>query len=181
MKAEMTIPIEFEHFLSFLFGKKRFHGHSGHFPFSVWKKDLISIFKTLSRAVSINLDTDPAYAEEIAGWCEHAIADIREAKSVDELNADTIRHLLRIIFMLLGDMPNNWHARQTSHRNVWTLDRFRKIGYLRTIRHRANKLIEMAEGRPRSEKLPTAMHRDSPEGFIEWYRKNRPDLYEKVR
>lgn len=184
--TEVYVPIEVEHLLSVLFGKKHFHGHCGHLSLSTWKNDVLRINHAIRRAVELNLEGDDEHRDKIAEQCGHLSDNLKTAKSADQANGIAIKHLTTLIFMLLGDMPNNWERRGTSHPDTWKLDRHRKVVYVRTTEQKANRIMELASD-PEFKHLEFSKtelwlkrrgkFRNNAGAFVKWFRENFSDVY----
>jgi hypothetical protein len=54
----ITTDLDFEHMLSMLLGKERYHGACGHLPPKVWRSQLREIFRALKRAAHGSIHGD---------------------------------------------------------------------------------------------------------------------------
>src|SRR5947199_7277141 len=143
MERRIYTDIDFEHFLSRLFGKRAYHGFVGEHSLSTWKKELTRIVRTVQRAIRLNVDTDDFHRDDMLETCERAIQNIKAANLPDEASTAMIKFSVAINFMLLGQLPDHWENDHVSHTKYWKLDRYRKLIYIRTPEHKANLLIHL--------------------------------------
>jgi hypothetical protein len=189
MREEIYVSHDFEHILSYLFGKNRYHGFAGFCKGARWKTELIKVVRTIQRAVRINVDTDDFHRRDIVDCCERTILALKSAQTLDEINTTMIGFAVRTIFMLLGRFPDNWDKKSVSNSKAWRLDEFRKLAYTRTLEQRARLILSLTDKYPYSDRLPK--YRDlmrirqtelkgDPEKFLEWFRKNYRDAYDET-
>ncbi len=189
MERGINVPLSFEHLLSLLFGKIFYHGFVGTHTLGEWKKELIKLIKATERAIKFNIDKDDFHRNDMVNTCGRSVENLRSAKSFDEVNTFMLEFCMRIIFMLLGHIPDNWDKKSTSHINSWKLDKFRKLVYLRTPEHKANLILSLADKFGYSEHLPK--ERDlfrkrhfefggDTERFLHWFKNNYRDVYNEI-
>jgi len=184
----VTTDLDFEHMLSMLLSKERFHGASGHLPPSAWRGQLKDIFRAVKRAAHRSIQGDQRHRAAIEARCELAIEDLGKCRTTDKLSVTAIRHLTRIVFLLMGEWPRNWDktAGAASHPSNWRLDRLRSLHYLRTPAQLFQEVLDLTE-RPEYEKqLPTKgdlwnrlsrIHKGDYEEFLHWFKQQYPSLY----
>ncbi len=177
-------PMSFEYLMSSLFGMQFYHGFVGYLRLTIWKKELIKILKAVKRAIDLNIDTDEFHRNELISRCDFGMRKLRESKYKDELDANMIESLIRIVFLLLGEMPENARRRSTSNPKCWKLDRARKITYVQTLQQKTWLILHLA--RKKCEKAPDydelweklcVEYRGDHRRFIKWYKDTYPDKY----
>ena len=57
-KNRIYASLEFEYLLTRLFGKYNYHGYVGEKSFKEWKRDLAKVFRSILRALTLNVETD---------------------------------------------------------------------------------------------------------------------------
>ena len=57
----VTIPIEIEHFLSFMFGKTSTHGLAGINDKKIWAKQVFKLTTHLEKYINANVTTDETH------------------------------------------------------------------------------------------------------------------------
>jgi hypothetical protein len=184
----ITTDLSFEHMLSFLFGQKRFHGRSGHLSPRVWRGQILEIFKTLEKAVRETLNGDDRHRQEIEKHCQRAIADLRRARSTGQISVTAIEHLTYIVFLVIGEWPNNWEKgiRDAPHPKNWNLTRYRTLQYLRSDEQKIQQIISLTEKPEFSKLLPSRndlwnqLHqrcKGNARQFIAWFKIEYRDIY----
>lgn len=181
--VSVYVPMSFEYLMSSLFGQQFYHGYVGYLRLKRWKKDLIKILKTVRKTIEINIDTDEFHKNELCSKCDLGIRKLKESKYKDQLDVNMVESLTRIVFMLIGDMPENSRKKSTANPKCWKLDQARKITYVQTLHQRVWLIMHRA--RIRGEKNPDYdelwekhfEYRGDKRRFIEWYKEAYPDKY----
>jgi hypothetical protein len=174
--------------LSELLGKKRFHGACGHLPPRVWRTQLTHIFRTLRKAAHGSLHGDRKHRDVIDARCNSAVKCLGDCKNTDELSAAAIRHLAQIVFLVMGEWPNNWHksASAAAHPQNWSLTRLRSLHYLRSPDQLFQEILDLTELPGYKKILPTKgelwdrlsrVHKGDYEAFLDWFKVEHPRVY----
>ncbi len=186
MRNNVYIPIEFEHFLSELFGQNSHHGFVGEHSLSVWRRELIKIVRTIRRAVKINIDTDAFHRDDMVRRCDLTIESIKKAGTSDEVNAAMIKFSVRLNFMLMGDLPDNWDRKSISHESALTFNKHRKIAYVQNNEQRANLIMSLPSKWNYKDRVPDNLELwlkrfrefdGDTEKFLIWFKLNYTEVY----
>ena len=189
MDKEVTVSYDFEHLLSNLFGKNRYHGFVGTHKVARWKGELTKVVRAIQRTVKINVDTDDFHRRDIVDCCERTIPSLKAAQTSNEVNTVMIEFAIKTIFMLLGHLPDNWDKKSISNPKLWRLDTFRKLAYIRTPEQRANLVLSLTDRYGYSDRLPKwrdlllkrhTEFKGDPVKFLEWFKQNYRDVYDEI-
>ena len=179
-------PLSFEHMLGRLFGEKFSCGFSSYSKkIASWKKVQIKLLKSVKKAVLVNVDTDEYHMKDILMICDSGLKKISQCKSIDQINVNMIESYTKIIFRLLGNMPNNSRKKNVSHRSIWKLNKFRKLTYTQTVDQKVNLILRIAKqrgskGDPSFSELWDKLYiefKSDKIRFLDWYKKNFKDKY----
>lgn len=186
----MPVTLSFEYLLSHMFGKQSYHGFVGAYSASEWKKHILKIIKAMQNAIVVNIDiADECHKRNLFEICRSATETIKKEKTKDMINLYTIEYLVRIIFELMGKMPDNWARKVVNRLCDWKLNKYRKIIYTQTKRQKVNLIVSLPNGslyRRRFKdtnelfyKLVADLKGDSDK-FLQWFKEKYPDLYLKL-
>ena len=187
-EERMYVPLTFEYLLSFLFGKRTYHGFVAEHKISNWKKHMLKVTNGIRKAIIVNLDNcDEFHRKELLGLCERAEKEIKKAKRKDEVNSILIEFLIKMVFELMG-LPENWHRKVVNRLEDWRLNKYRKLVYTQTAQQKANLMLYLArryktryKGRLPEETDLCKMLRHEFKGdsrkFVEWFRNKCKNIY----
>ncbi len=85
-KNSIDVPLSFEHMMSYLFGKKNYHGLVGAVSNKCWKRDLVKINQYIKKSIDINVNSDRLHRQILTQVCDRLDRKIRKAKIIDEMN-----------------------------------------------------------------------------------------------
>jgi hypothetical protein len=184
----ITTNLSFEHMMSFLLGKKRFHGASGHLSPGAWRRQIVQIFKALDRAVRETVRGDERHMRQIERRCKDAIADLGKARSTGRISVAAIEHLTHVAFLIIGEWPNNWEKSPSAapRSKNWSLSHYLTLQYLRSHEQRVRQIIALADGHEFKGRLPSRhelydqLHRTcagDSRRFIAWFKREYKDIY----
>lgn len=187
MKQKETIylTVEFEHLLTFLFGKKHYHGYAGEHDFKSLKSHLTKIFNAIEKSANLNMNSDNLHRGDIENLCKVAKSFIKQSHSISHLNLISIEYLTKIVFQLMGQFPNNWGKGSTSNPQSWSLSKYRTIISTHTYEQKANIIIDAAY-RSKFNQLPkrnellkllNMKFKNKYKLFVEWFREKYPEVY----
>lgn len=175
--------------LSLLFGKRNYHGFVGQHDIGSWKTQMVKVFRAISRSITLNIDSDEYQINELSSLIERYCANVKKADSIDKINVLTIEALIKICFQLLGELPNNWDKKATSHSQAWILNTFRKVSYSQNLDQKVNLLISLTNDVDYSKRLPKRnileaklydqLNNDKKE-FIAWFKKEYTEVYLEI-
>lgn len=186
----ISIPIEYEYLLSFLFGKSNYHAITGTQDIKFLKKTFTNIFKSITRSINLNIySCDQTQKNELLSICDNALADIKKPANSEILNIRMITNLTKIVFLLIGQVPNNWEKRKTNFNKEWKLDKYRNINYTSNYQQMTFLILDNYKTYSKSinglsikklwDKLNYEFHNDYFK-FINWFKNNHFDIYKKI-
>ncbi len=186
-KETISVPISFEYLLTVLFGKQTYHGFVGVHKVYNWKTHILKLFNAIRKSIIINITvTDEFHKNELLVISARAVEKIRQCKTKDEVNILAIEYLTRIIFELMGKMPNNWDKRIVNRLEYWKLDEFRKLGYTQTERQKLNLILSLPNRDQYSDRFSDKSElfykyrvnfRSNNNKFIKWFKEKYKDIY----
>ena len=186
---EIYVNTDFEHLMSFLYGKVNYHGDTGHKTISDWKGRLIKIIGSIEKGIRYNVDSDEFHKDKLNLFCEIARNEIKNSSSINQINTKTIYCLVNIIFCLFGDMPDNWDLKTTNKINHWKFDNNRTLNYTQTPKQKANLILHLSMNSGYSNILPEYselskkrfydFNKDDTK-FIEWFKETYSTAYMKI-
>jgi len=186
------IPDVTEYFFKTMFGRVKYHQRLSHdISLTAWKKELTKLFKHLKKFISVNVDsTDKQHYNKLMEYCDLAFEVINISRGKDEVNISILTLLFKINFLLMGDLPYNEKIRNS--RNLWKLDRFRKITYCQTLEQKFELIMDKYDLRKEPSgsdfkksfqyKLISKLHEFNQDycKFIEWFRENHRQKYDEL-
>lgn len=174
-----STDLSFEFFLKSIYGERIFHGYS----ITRLRQECKRLVKTIKRAVELNIETDSFHKSRI----NLALDELDNAFKDKDFEPAYIIGLVKMVFLLLGDIPNNWNRKKTSQPSDFILNQHRKIVYLQNLRQKVNLIWKAHEYEPycntikRHELFTTYMNENNGEWslkkFIVWYKKKYPKFY----
>jgi hypothetical protein len=186
-KDSIYVPISFEFLMSSLFGKTNYHGYVGSVRQSIWKKDLIKIVKYIKKSIIINANTDHFHKSELIKTCNTIEEKIKKSKSFDEINLETIEGFIRLVFLLLGNMPNHWDRKSPYLDKFWELDGHRTLIYSQSDEQKVYLIINLVDIRKQFsikvedyENLSSLFYkrfRENASEFLSWFKDSYPETY----
>lgn len=130
--------------LNYLFGM-RYHQYTGLIEYSTWKKTLIKVITAIQKSIDKTItviDADHRYRLDLE--CKLLKDNIKNASSIDEINEKTILGLIKLVFYLIGERPNNSHRHNTNNNKYWELNSQRQLLYFQTNKQKFNAIINNA-------------------------------------
>ena len=189
-KDTVNVPISFEYLLSSLFGKRRYHGFVGLHTFKIWKKHIIKLIGAIQKSITVNVDsTDELNKKTLIRICERAIGEIKRAKRIENINMAMIECLTRLVFELMGGIPDHWDYKAVNRSEHWKLDHYRKLTYTQTTKQKACLILSLADKQPYGSQLPSYRDlgqklwrdfRGNANEFVQWFKQNYPAVYTDV-
>lgn len=184
------VPISIEYLMSELFGKLQYHGYVGAVSRSTWKKDLLKVAKYIKRAVLLNVETDAIHRKKVLATCDALLQDLGAASTINAANAAVIEHLIRLVFLLLGNMPDHWRRRSPYSDSFWKLNGHRTLHYSQSVEQKVATLINAVDIQKRVE-VPLEEHPNLHEAFylgfkgnssefLTWFKNKYPAAYCEV-
>jgi hypothetical protein len=178
--------MDYEHLLRAMFGNKYYGKASITYDLGGWKKIYLRIIDALEKAIDVNIDdTDSLHLNSLHQTCEQLRGDVKRAKTLEELHQQIIIDLVRLNFILIGDMPNNWMKTQVNRDEHYKLDSSRKIHYTQTLRQKVSLIFSLPESSLYASKLPKTREliekfmklQQNHKKFLEWFKQTYPAIY----
>jgi hypothetical protein len=175
-------PIEFEYFLSNIFGQQIYHWFVWRKTFIKFKNTNIKLIKFLKNVIEININSDITHINNLNNLINKYWNKIKESKAFDDLNITNIKYLYKIIFEIIWKNPNNWNAKY-QNRNKY-LKKFRSINYSQNIIQKIEIIQEEISNYTKltsediwSKRLDFWLN---SEKFMEWFKENHSEVYCKL-
>lgn len=185
-KSLITIPIEVEHFLSFMFGKDSTHGLTGHHPEIVWKRYCTKLTVHLEKYINKNVITDKVHGRNI----QLAIDDMKGGVNSIAREPLLVAALCRLCLLLLGEMPDHWEKKTINRPEHFMLDQFRSLQYCQSAEQKAKLIIAtyvepQLSREPRNEDADRLWNeytrvynrKGKHAEFVDYFRKTYPNEY----
>ena len=184
------IPIEVEHFLSIVLGKRSTHGLTGFHQRSIWIKTLKRLFKHFEKYVEANFLSDTLHEHQLHNSLVKLKGSIKPGASEVEITAI----LFELCFLLLGNIPDHWRKKTINRPEYFVLDRFRTLHYSQSPKQKAELIIktyiepELTRNDKRGEnaesiwlkylRFHNKQHRHAE--FVRWFKENYKNQYEEL-
>jgi len=173
--------------MSTLFGDLNYKGYVGAVSKARWKRDLRKVTKYIKKSIKLNVDADAHHKSELLETCEHLEQELKEASTIDQVNTASIKNLIRIVFLLLGNMPDHWRRRSPYSDRFWELNGHRTLTYTQSEEQKAYLIINLVDIRKRYavklddyEDLHAVFYRrfiGKASEFVSWFKKSYPETY----
>ncbi len=190
-EPDVYVPLDVEHFLSFLVGRSA-HGMVGWHRPREWRQYCRRLIRELERYIRANVVPDHAHAEQI----EIALNVLRDAVDAAGREASLVAALARLCLLLIGDLPKHWRRAAVNRPEYFMLDRHRTVHYSQSPAQKAD-LIYDSYIRPRLDRanrlhrndriarqLETAYwnarHPGRHAAFVERFKRRYPGIYRRL-
>lgn len=131
MKRNEEYLYHFKDFFGTLYGRNEWINVKHCTSIDNWKERIIKLIKTIDKAIKSSVEVlEISFEEEIKKLISNEIKYIKqkEYQEIEELTGDLSVCLAKIIFTLLGEIPDNYRLKQNvSLRNSWKLNSTRTI------------------------------------------------------
>lgn len=179
---DIYIPLDFEHFLSYVFDKQTYHWYVWNTSYKSWKKTNLKLVSFLRWVIATNIHTDISHKEQLKYLLDTYEINIKNSKTFDDLNIISVKYLYKIIFEIIWNQPNNWHQKPQS-RNKY-LKKYREISYkqnldqkVHIIQDEISKYTNLTSSDIQEKRFEYWM--DS-EKFLDWFKENYSGVYCKL-
>lgn len=183
-------PLSMEYLFSEIFGSQTYHDFVGEHSFGKWKKEVLKLLKAIKKYILINLDTtDGLHKADLLMLCDQYEIDLKESKTIDQINLLAIEFLVKSNLMLMGMMPKHFFRNKVNRNEHYRLDRRRKVVYLQSNQQKVLTIFDLTDDYRYAGKLPeynrlTSVFnkdykRDSGK-FIDWFKREYPEIYLEV-
>ena len=190
MDDEIYLDLEFEYLLSYLFGKSNHHATVGYINCKDWSKNIYKIIDAIEKGILQNIVfTDNYQKNELINICSETKVKINSSKQINNVNQDVIIGMTKLIFNLIGQMPDNWDRKVVNHPNHRKLNKHRTIHFSQNNRQKANLIMSLAKlpgynnGLPTLEELNQKFYIELANDelkFVTWFKHNFPENYIKM-
>jgi hypothetical protein len=184
---KINLSLQFENFLSDMYGKINYHGSVGWTEFSTYKKHILKLSNSLKSAIEINIqDIDALHYKSLLDRIEILEKEVRESGSVEELGQSVVLRMFQLVFLLVGDTPNNWDLKKKTHKTHFSLKKHRGIHYSQSLEQKFNSIIDNAPSNQFSEMKYskqmllnsfTTEHNRDFKRFLDWHKKSFPETH----
>lgn len=187
-QENVNVTSAFALLMSLLFGIRNYQDFAGTHSLTIWKRHLKKLINTIRRSIIINITAvDDLHRKELIMLCDRTISAMQPAKTKDEVNLALIEGLVRLLFGLLGELPNHLGKNSTSNDKLWELDKYRTVVYRQTSKQKVRLICEIANnnipGLPTASDLWTKWDyyfKRNDYDFINWFKQNYCDIYADV-
>ena len=149
-----------------------------------FKGDFIKLLQTIKIAmIHSELQTDKLHFESLIKTIDSSIEYIKKQKDREIINGIILSTLSRIVFLLIGEIPNNYEEGK-DNKGSWSLNKSRQIIYIQKSRHKEEVLFRLAqsgqiEGIADTIELNSQFLKEKmkKETKIEWFERTRPSEF----
>ena len=185
MDNRVFLSDSFEYLLRYLYGQNyRFYFES--ITFTKWKQLLGKITNSIETSIDNTVEIiDKKHRKDMVNICRITQEQISKSENLNDLNENTILCLIKLVFYLLGEIPDHWDLEKVNKPKHWKLNSHRQIMYYQSNEHKVNLIIDNAPPIDQSneynksylmEKLHKEFHRDYTK-FLDWYIAEHKDKY----
>ncbi len=164
--------------------------YSGVIKEKEWKKRLSKLFTTIGKAVQKNVRSDEIHKNRLFSIIELLKEECQLKENID---ISIIEKLFYVIFDLLGGMPNyqefSKHGIQ-KYKWAYRLDTERTLQYTQSNYQKSLLLLEISKNPDYMSRLKHTyndlfllIHEDfkgNSKGFIDWFKKEYPEIYLEI-
>ena len=191
MKDKIELSDSFEVLLCYLFGKQNFHHDAGTKTIGEWRKRIDRVIKSISLSIQNTLEiVDNEHKNHLIKICDNIREKISNASDINDLNQETIVGLFNLIFYTLGDRPDHWDLNKVNKGDHWRLNTHRQVMYYQNNERKVRIIIDNAPSIDSYNDqlynkliLMKKLHQEfggNHTKFIEWYKENYQELYNKT-
>lgn len=187
---KIYLSLQFENFLSDLYGKTNCHGLVGWTGLSSYKKHILKISNSLKSSIEINLeDIDSAHYKSLIDKLNMLEEEVRESRSFEEIGQSIVLRLFQFVFLILGDIPDNWHLAKKTHKSHFSLKKHRRIHYSQSLEQKFNLIIkqaptdQFADLKYSKQMLLNSFsteHNRNYKRFLDWHKERFPEIHLRV-
>ena len=174
--------------MSALFGKLNYHGYVGGVSKATWKKDLRKVTKYIKKSIELSANTDSHHKSELLDACDRLEKELKESSTINQINAATIEKLIRLVFLLLGNIPDHWRRRSPWADRFWELDGHRTLSYTQSDEQKTyliiNNLVDIRKRYAITVEDYEDFHavfyrrfKGKASEFLGWFKKSYPETY----
>ena len=166
-----------EYLFGRLFGASTAHTFSTTRALHRWRKDLVRAFRAIDSALDLNLrNADGQLRRQLSEFLDITIRELKRQKDKDKLHTRAISSLVRIVFEILGGLPDHWPRTGPIPRTYWKLDQYRSLIYAHSEAQRAQLLWSTLTEKERSQ-FPAPLNAAKA---VAWFKEKRPKQYLSV-
>ena len=180
----LYLPLSFEYLMTFLFGSRNYHGYVGSVGKTTWKKDMQKIIKYIKKAIQLNVHSDNYHKSKLMRICDELTEKIKQSKRIEEVNILIIQEFTKLIFNLIGNMPDHWRLKQPYKDLYWKFGGHRSLVYTQNTAQKVWLILSLGSEIDITfeeyDSLNEVLHfkfRDDKYKFLSWFKKNYPNQY----
>lgn len=190
-EIERNTNIIFGHLIQQLYGQNDFYRIRKKHSISKLRKYYIKIINTFSISINETISiADKTQFELLNSIISDGINRLRLAKSFDFLDNTFIEIQTKLIFQLIGNVPNRWSQKNVPNRKeFWRLNIHRQIQYVQDPNQKEKLIFSLLQSKY-SERFPNFL--DFIERiywtecnydfnvFLNWIKMNHSDIYQDL-
>lgn len=158
---------------------------------SLLKKYCLKLIKSYSHAIEQTIEvSDRNQINNLKKILSHGEEQIKRCKTFSELDQIFIFTQSRLIFQLLGEIPNRWQSKKVQNRKEnWKLNSYRQIQYVQTINHKGRLAFNLIKDKY-LDKFGSWTNfmldvywkecNNKPKKLLDYLKQNHPDIYEEL-
>jgi hypothetical protein len=174
--------------LQFLYGQRTYSRVKDYHSPSSLKEHFRKLLKTYKVAIENSVDDlDGFQSRRIYDLIAREEEGLKLRKTFHDLDQSMIAFQSELIFLLLGEMPKNWHEKNvTNHARNWKLNSKRTLTYRQNDDQRMLVIFEALSTKEYENRLPDKEElrtkfwidcKSKPKLFIRWFKKEYPTIY----
>lgn len=178
------LPLSFEYLMTFLFGEQNYHGYVGSVERTTWKKDMQKIARYIKKAIQLNVHSDNYHRSKLIQICEELTEKIKKSNKIEEINILIIQEFTKIIFNLIGNMPNHRRSKRPYNDSYWKFYGHRNLVYTQNTTQKVWLILSLGSKIDIALKEYDSLNevfyfkfRSNKEKFLSWFKKNYPNQY----
>lgn len=176
------LDIDFEHFAVSLLGQ-RYYQFCNWSDERAYKKFLKEVAHQLKRVINSDFQSSDKFQLEMIN---RALKNLEECFKKNNYEAHYIKGLIRIIFWILGDYPNNWQKKNLRGKKICYPKHARTLLYSQSKRQKVYAILQAHKYYPYAKRISFSklfyklVRSKSDDDFLNFYKKKYQDLYLKL-
>ena len=184
----MDMP--FEGFLKTLFGAQSFHGSTGPKTVSEWKAIIQKVLEFVEKSLLFTIEVvDKEHQKQLYQHIDRLKESISQATSNKKVCEEAILGLFKLVFNLIGGIPDNYRRKKLNHPSHWQINKYRQVLYIQDYEHKTNLIFRdarnQANNNQKTDYLTQIQHKfynlnGDHQKFMLWFMQAYPDDYERI-
>jgi hypothetical protein len=142
---EIHLTDAFENFLKSVYGNQAYHQTAGIKTTDEWSKIILRLVDFAEKSIENTIRTvDAEHKQELMSNIKNIKKNIKSEKSLNELNEQIVLGLFKTMFLLIGEIPDNYVLNKLNNASHWRLNNYRQIVYLQTDKQKVKLIINNA-------------------------------------